>query len=131
MGYTRYWKTNGKKFTKEFVNLNRLVVYIAKQKYGIVIRGGLGEDKPIINMERIWLNGDKSKGLDHETYHLMSEENLAFNFCKTARKPYDLVVNALLRIAKEYGYVENVSDDGENLNDEAEKLVAEAKAILA
>lgn len=102
-----------------------------KKKYDIVIRGGLGEGDPIIDMNRIWLNGDGSRGLDHETYSLISGEAPEFDFCKTAQKPYDLVVNALLRIAKEYGCVENVSDDGENLNAKAEELVAEAKALVS
>ena len=131
MGYTRYWETTGKKFTEEFVNLNKAVVTIANKKYGITVRGGLGEGAPVINMEKIWLNGDGLKGLDHETYLLISEGKSGFDFCKTAHKPYDLVVNALLRIAQEYGYVKNVSDDGPTLNDEAEMLIAKAKTLVS
>lgn len=130
MGYTRYWKPTGKEFNKEFVDLNQAIVAVAKSKYGIVIRNGFGDDKPTINMEKIWLNGDGSNGLDHETYCLISGKASDFDFCKTAEKPYDLVVNAMLRIAQEYGYVKDVSDDGENLNIEAEHLVAEAKNLI-
>lgn len=130
MGYTRYWACTGKKFTQEFADLNRAVVSIADKEYGIVIRNGLGEDKPTIDTEQIWLNGDGSKGLDHETYYLKSGDKATFDFCKTAQKPYDLVVNALLRIAEEYGYVKNVTNDGQYLDADAENLVAKAKALV-
>ena len=66
--------------------------------YPIVIRGGLGKGKPIINESQIWFNGDESKGMDHETFsiewNIDGNEDIddPFEFCKTARKPYDLLV---------------------------------------
>jgi hypothetical protein len=59
-----------------------------------IIRGGLGEGKPMINESEVWFNGDAKKGLDHETFGIRwfpsgGEER---GFCKTARKPYDLLV---------------------------------------
>jgi hypothetical protein len=130
MGYTRYWSCTGKKFTQEFADLNRAVVSIADKEYGIIIRNGLGEGEPTIDTEQIWLNGDGTKGLDHETYYLKSGDDSSFDFCKTAQKPYDLVVNALLRIAEEYGYVKNVTNDGSYLDADAENLVAKAKTLV-
>lgn len=80
----------------------------------IVIKGGLGKGKPTVTESKIWLNGDESKDLDHETFALdlfesspMYRENYdmekgVFGFCKTARKPYDLVVCVSLLIIKEH-----------------------------
>lgn len=129
MGYTRYWKTTGKPFTDEFVKMNKNIVSIAETKFDIVIKNGIGEDKPIINKEKILLNGDAEHGLDHETYCLISEEKSDFEFCKTARKPYDVVVNALLQIANEYGYVKDVRNDGPYNDEKADLLIAEAMTL--
>jgi len=86
--------------------------YYAKDK--IVIKGGLGKGKPTVTDNKIWLNGDNSKDLDHETFSLdlfeyspmyrgdYDMEKGVFGFCKTARKPYDLVVCVSLLIMKEH-----------------------------
>ena len=62
-----------------------------------IIRGGLGKGLPKFLQDQIWFNGDESKGHDHETFYLKwnkkdeDGEDL-WGFCKTARKPYDLLV---------------------------------------
>lgn len=91
----------------------------------IVIKGGLGKGKPIVNKNKIWLNGDGEKDLDHETFAIDLFETLPFyyedyeiekgvsGFCKTARKPYDLVVCVSLLILKEHlGEDFDFSSDG-------------------
>lgn len=61
------------------------------------IRGGLGKGLPKFLQNEIWFNGDESKGHDHETFYLTwnkksdTGEDL-WGFCKTARKPYDILV---------------------------------------
>lgn len=84
------------------------------QKKGIVICGGVGEDDPKIDQYGIWLNGDRSQNLDHETFCLELFDTGMFNtfeelkkpeifgFCKTAHKPYDLVVCASLIALKHH-----------------------------
>lgn len=74
------------------------------------IKGGLGTGKPKFTKKQIWFNGDEERGLDHETFLIKPNKN-EWNFCKTARKPYDLLVCAIL-IAT-YNVLEyDVSSDG-------------------
>lgn len=98
---------------KEIAEDVQLIVNEA-QKRGIVIKGGVGEDEPKINQYGIWLNGDGSKDLNHETFSIDLFETGSFNtieklkneeifgFCKTAHKPYDLVVCASLMAFKHH-----------------------------
>ena len=55
------------------------------------IKGGLGEGTPMINESQIWFNGDEKKDMDHETFGIIWNKN-GQDFCKTNRKPYDLLV---------------------------------------
>lgn len=116
MGYTNYWKRTDKEYDESFVDLVKDVFSSCKQK-GITLRDGFGEGEPVADLTDIWFNGDGSKGLDHETFLIpnTSSENFesGFNFCKTAAKPYDYAVKEVLRLAEKYGYVTDVSDDGE------------------
>lgn len=111
MGYTRYWKRTNKPMDKDFVEFCNEVFKTCK-KLGITIRDGWGEKEPIVDVTRISFNGDASKGLDHESCVLDNE--VGFNFCKTARKPYDYAVRTILREALTRGYITDLSDDGIN-----------------
>lgn len=106
MGYTHYFNL-GKKptqkkwdvFTKECKVLHDNLPDHTNSAGGfyedhlIIIRGGNGFDKPEITNDHILFNGDGSQDLDHETFYL---EKTCSDFCKTARKPYDLLVFACL-----------------------------------
>ena len=109
MGYTRYWKRTEEKITQEFVDDVNKILEDCKKK-GICIRDGWGEDEPIVTLNGIYINGNAQKGLDHETFSITNEPS-NFEFCKTARKPYDYAVREILNKAKEYGLVSNVSSD--------------------
>jgi len=84
------------------------------------IKGGLGQGTPMINESQIWFNGDEKKGMDHETFSIRwyddSNPN-GFGFCKTNRKPYDLLVCVSL-LAFQHAFdnpdVFNFSSDGDN-----------------
>jgi hypothetical protein len=39
-----------------------------------IIRGGLGEGKPMINESQIWFNGNAKTGMDHETFGIQWED---------------------------------------------------------
>jgi hypothetical protein len=65
------------------------------------VKGGDGTGRPIIDNDQIIFNGDGSKGEDHETMVLDRNGN-GFQFCKTARKPYDRFVKAVLVVANYY-----------------------------
>ena len=113
MGYTRYWNRTNEPVTKEFCDeVNKILRDCAHK--GIAIRGPYGEGKPIVTLNRVAFNGN-TKGeqdLSHETLHIGYETG--FNFCKTARKPYDYAVRRVLSVAKKYGLVTNVRSDGPN-----------------
>jgi hypothetical protein len=63
----------------------------------IKICGGDGTGKPHFSIKSgIWFNGDQKKGLDNETFIFNPINDADFEFCKTARKPYDFVVCCVL-----------------------------------
>jgi hypothetical protein len=102
MGYTHYWRFHKEKLDLE--NLRgtfKIVSEEVKRLHDclsdkIVICGGLGTGTPIINESEVWFNGDEEKGEDHETFCIEWKGEGGFSFCKTARKPYDLLVCASL-----------------------------------
>ena len=112
MGYTRYWDRTKKKIDEDFVEYVNEVLDDCKEK-GIIIRDGYGEGDPIVTLNVISINGNAETDLDHETLYFDNKET-GFNFCKTARKPYDYAVRKILRYAEEVGLIKNLSDDGEN-----------------
>lgn len=72
-----------------------------------------GEGKPKFNTKNINFNGDGGHDLDHESFNLYGTMG-GFNFCKTARKPYDVLVKAILMYADELSMFSNSwSFDGE------------------
>lgn len=67
----------------------------------------------------MWFNGDEKQGLDHETFAIKwyAHQGKADDFCKTARKPYDLLVcfSLLAFKAAFHDYkVFHFSSDGDN-----------------
>ena len=111
MGYTHYWDFNPtkiefektrqtfKKVADEVNKMHNTLPSFSESAGGcyknepIVIKGGSGEGKPIINDSNFWFNGDGSNNLDHETFCIdVMQSDDKWNFCKTARKPYDLLV---------------------------------------
>ena len=96
MGYTNYWHQH-KDFTNiEWNQIQNEYNYIKEAMTGIVVDESKTPDEIVFN----------GKGeLDHETFVLdknkkvykdYKEQDLSFNFCKTAMKPYDLAVWHLL-----------------------------------
>ena len=125
MGYTNYWtpkKVSAKKF-KEFSDMCKKLhdnlpetTDIAGGYYAdnvIKIGEGMGEGgKPEFTKDTVRFNGVGE--LSHETFSIVLNDN-EWNFCKTARKPYDLLVcSCLLASAEILGY--EISSDG-NLDD--------------
>lgn len=119
MGYTNYYRTPIKMDAKKFKLLSEELkvaagflpgTTIGDLKYLIVLRGWDGTGKPEFTNEAIAFNGDNQDDLSHETFRIDrdntkqanargSKESLVFNCCKTARKPYDLMVQiSLLRL---------------------------------
>lgn len=103
MGYTHYFKQNkpvsGEQW-QAFQKEAQVVIDHAQKNLNIVLMSN-DSDGVLLNDERVNLNGDETRDLDHETFYL-EKDYRDFNFCKTARKPYDLVVCSLLLLAHEH-----------------------------
>jgi len=111
IGYTNYWEYKPdaiedteklrKMFSKASKQIKKFVDFITTNKSEIYkICGGLGEGKPIFNESEVWFNGDRAQNLDYETFKIHWSET-SNGFCKTARKPYDIIVCfALLTFAE-------------------------------
>ena len=112
MGYTRYWHRTEKPITQEFVDAVNNIIAESRKK-GITIRNGLGEGEPIVTLDKVLFNGDGEHELDHETCGFTNTEP-GFNFCKTARKPYDYTVREVLKVAEKMGIITDVTEDGDN-----------------
>ena len=68
---------------------------------------------PGVDDTGIWFNGIEDDG--HETFHLTRVDSGRFNCCKTALKPYDRVVVAVLCLANFFAPgVWNIVSDGPN-----------------
>jgi hypothetical protein len=139
MGYTHYWTFEPnkvqttedlrKKFKRASSYVKNFVRFMDQNKSNVYkICGGLGEGKPIISDTEIWFNGDASQGLDHETFSLHwvrpNHHNGHNDFCKTARKPYDLIVCfTLLVFADMFPEAFEFSSDGGMEDDEWQRAV--------
>ena len=102
MGYTNYWYQT-KAFTdKEWISVKDEYNYIKDVSNGIIVDETKDENEIIFN-------GNPIGDLCHETFVLTKnprtkkhyeDDDLSFNFCKTAEKPYDLAVWHMLFFAK-------------------------------
>ena len=143
MGYTHYWHRtmlSGQTEWDALVGFTRRAISIA----AVEIYGWNGYGEPDLTKDLIRFNG-KGPEMDHETFVLSrdprddvpdynkarpdSDENKWFSFCKTARKPYDVVVVAVLVEAERLGFL-NMSSDG-GVDDLAAGIKLNAAAQLA
>ena len=103
MGYTNYWT-----YKKPFTN-NEWDLVKKEYQYIKEILGSIVIDQTEKNNE-IFFNGNPTNDQDHETFVLRKDftikkpqyegDNIAWDFCKTAEKPYDLAVWYLLSFVK-------------------------------
>lgn len=107
MGYTHYWNDT-KSITPELLDAARKILAKAQER-GIPLAFEYGHptDPPVANSEGIRFNGIGDEG--HETFHF--QPGVDFAFCKTACKPYDVAVVAMLATISHLGLAE-VSSDG-------------------
>jgi len=106
MGYTHYWrKPAGITGWNEALPI---IKDILNRHKDIIQKESDEEGDPICDDKLIRFNGISDEG--HETFWFTNEaENFAF--CKTARRPYDVVVCECLLVLKHFTGV-NVSSDG-------------------
>lgn len=113
MGYTHYWrvKPNADEvaYQSALADIRRLI-----ENSSVRLGDGMGESSPEVG-EGISFNGWREDGDDCETFSLPhSLSDLGnFDFCKTDRRPYDVVVVAALAVLKErLGECVEVTSDG-------------------
>lgn len=131
MVFTRYWASkNIETFPEKFLSEVTAVFEVALEE-GIELAGPLGEGTPVLESGYIGLNGPLSSStggdLTYESFVIDLSEPDPYNFCKTRRRPYDAVVNAVLEIAAAYDVVDSVSSDGDNEEDKARRLIEKAR----
>lgn len=117
MGYTHYWEAapgtvaDKEAFGHTLVDAKAIIEEAGRQ--GIVIVREYNEPgtDPELTEGHIWLNGEGEDG--HETFVFDASPG-PFTFCKTARKPYDAVVTAILLSAQlHFGDALGISSDGD------------------
>ena len=115
MGYTHYWKPKTKTCSENlYLTALEDIRKIVKSKITI-LANGFGESNTEPELEKgVRFNGIEDDS--HETFSL--PENFKkfddFNFCKTARKDYDVVVVACLTVLHNYlGDKIKISSDGD------------------
>lgn len=91
MGYTHYWEGTPT-VSEECVKHIKRIVGDGKRK-GIIAFESDSEKPPFVASEQVRFNGIGSDA--HETFHVVFGSN-QFDFCKTAQKPYDVYVVAVL-----------------------------------
>jgi len=124
MGYTRYYRIEGKIDPEKFKDYSKDCKTICDEitkEFGHGIANYQGEGEPEFLDNLVAFNGIDD--LSHESF-CISTDSKGFNFTKTQRKPYDRHVLACLILAKEYfGDNIKVSSDGDNDDEEIEYLL--------
>lgn len=129
MGYTHYWNRDEsllspedyREFYAQFTRLAVKVIQTAEQQ-GIEIADPSGEHLGAwrVDGDSVRLNGYGENSHESFVWEKVCPETQNsklvtgyFDFCKTARKPYDTVVTALLLAAREaYGSAVRIDSDG-------------------
>ncbi len=107
MGYTHYWR-GWVTLSDSFITDVQAII----EQSGVTIAGWDGEGEPTLTNEEIRLNGSVVGDNDHETFLLINGVNRSTSFCKTAHKPYDIVVAAILLRAANLNKGFKVESDG-------------------
>jgi hypothetical protein len=104
MGYTHYFKQvkeiDDDKWDNICKDAKQIVKYCDENGIELVsndsrVKGLVQRSKGFINLNGVGQNS-------HETFYIQKELMKEFNFCKTAHKPYDLAVTAILLIIEHH-----------------------------
>ena len=130
MGYTHYWRPNvtadQRAWSDAMIKASEIVRHSP-----VPLAGPEGDGEPELSDRGILFNGTASDGNDHEAFVLWATlaDHDSFVFCKTAMKPYDVVVAACLAVMDHFAPdAITVSSDGES--DLWEAGVALAREVL-
>lgn len=79
----------------------------------IPLEGSVPGEKPEVTVSRIWING-----VDDGQYEdfVLTRDNASWQFCKTALKPYDRIVCAVLAVVQGHAGADvlEVTSDGDS-----------------
>jgi len=125
IGYTHYWNSGSCDTEKDKEGYTKALAIIRDivKRYDKILRWD--EDKPRkraeVNEENVRFNGIGDNG--HETFLFKIGEE--FEFCKTARKPYDIAVCECLLVLKAHMPNLEIKSDGFSgyLNDQQNKVI--------
>jgi len=97
MGYSHYFPQSRSFTDAEWLDITSHVNKVVALKKSIIgdATGNPGS-MPSVNAKRIVFNGIGE--MAHDTFSVTKSHDSSFNFCKTAQKPYDDVVVAVLCI---------------------------------
>ncbi len=125
MGYTHYWTIKNNDKLGEA--LASCVPIVEAGKATNVLKGGHGVGDAEASDDRLWCNGDEDKGQDHETFGIWNDSS-GHDFCKTARKDYDVYVVACLATIK-YIMGDDIDVRSDGGSDDWKRGVAVAKVV--
>lgn len=120
MGYTHYWEGMAEATPELLGQINAVI-----EKSGVKIAGGFGEGEPEVNEGRVWINGSVELDEDYETF-LLDFYDASWTFCKTAYRPYDAVVVAILILTADANPGFSWSSDGNAADHAAGQALADA-----
>jgi len=126
MGYTHYFGILKSPTPEQWEPIRKAVRKIFDNKaLGSLIRfESNSTEPPLADEDVIRFNGIEDEG--HETFYLPREDE-GFQFCKTARKPYDDIVTACLIIVNHFApSCYDIGSDGDPENWEVGQQIAEA-----
>lgn len=112
MGYTHYWTDYGQgdELPADAVTLIRRITDEAHRQ-SLIQREYDDSRPPIVTAQEINFNGVGELG--HETFHFQPSLPDRFCFCKTARKPYDMIVMRVLLLLGYYRPGLEIRSDGD------------------
>jgi hypothetical protein len=103
MGYTHHWSNSKAIDDSEWDAITtaaRKILRVAQDDLGIALSEEYDVNRmPVVTETEIRFNGYADEG--HETFMITREPD-EYSFCKTARKPYDTVVIAMLQLLGVY-----------------------------
>ena len=124
MGYTHYWEQFRDLTDDEWSRFIEHVNFYAANEGWNILYGPSGTGRPIVQSDKVMLNGDARLGLAHDTFAVYKSKaeiagysdtnglvyGATFNLCKTNRKPYDKYVVLLL------SHLKNIANDAIRLS---------------
>lgn len=85
------------KFRKAALEIQKALAFVETK--GIIVCGGHGLGDPVVNDTELWFNGLGDDGCESFGVHWCTFED---EFCKTERRPYELLVGLSLLILQKH-----------------------------